>query len=242
MNIILNPSIFLTEISMGESWSGRICCPLPQSVTCRTACVTAASHQDLSNSCRRSDEIAFYGCLERQSLGESCCGHARSDDCKDACTDIFRSHLTPSKQQRQLVFEQCENTSPKVLNCVKNFTKVTPATNSHKRMIIFSKFYRTGFFFHLLNSCFPLSYPIFFNEYLLYFFLSFNYSFSYSPIHFIFSFLDMKCCDKSNKSKCRESCVRALSKSTTMQEIIDELHVGGCGPPLLQVSKIYWIW
>lgn len=35
------------DISRGESWSGRVCCPLPQSETCRRACVTATSHYDL---------------------------------------------------------------------------------------------------------------------------------------------------------------------------------------------------
>lgn len=44
----------------------------------------------------------------------------------------------------------------------------------------------------------------------------------------------MRCCNKSNKSRCRESCFKVLSTVTTLQEIIDGLQVGGCGPPLLQ--------
>lgn len=185
-------------MELGESWSGRICCPLPQSETCRRACITATSSDDLTQGCRKSDEIAFFNCLERQNLGETCCGHSRTNDCKDACFDIFRSRLTPTRQQRNLVIAECEHSSPKVLNCVKNFTKVTPATNIHKRE---------------LNTGWKLKRKLARNV----------------------SILDMRCCDKSNKSKCRETCKNVLSVPSTHQEIIDALQIGGCGPPLLQV-------
>lgn len=133
--------LIVTEISRGESWSGRVCCPLPQSETCKRACVVATSQSDLSHGCRQSDEIAFFGCLDRQSSGETCCAHARTDGCRGACTDIFKSHLTPTRQQRNLVVDQCEFSSPKVLNCVRNFTKVTPVTNLHKRKLLFTSLY-----------------------------------------------------------------------------------------------------
>jgi len=64
-------SLLVTEISKGESWSGRACCPLPQSEKCQHACVTAATRQDLVHSCRQSDELAFVTCLDRQEV--SCC-------------------------------------------------------------------------------------------------------------------------------------------------------------------------
>lgn len=119
------------EIDKGASWFGRTCCPLPQSETCRRACITATSNADLLQGCRQSDEIEFFNCLERQEVGESCCSLSRTDDCLDSCLDIFKAQLTPTKQQRNLVEEACSD-NLRVLNCVKNFTKVTPATNTQK--------------------------------------------------------------------------------------------------------------
>ena len=131
--------VSLAEISKGESWSGRVCCPLPQSETCKRACVTATTSADLMQGCRQSDEISFYGCLERQQQGEECCGQAITDECRGACLDIFRSYSSiPSKQQRSTVAEHCEHSNPKVYACVRNLTKVTPATNLHKREFVSS--------------------------------------------------------------------------------------------------------
>lgn len=46
----------------------------------------------------------------------------------------------------------------------------------------------------------------------------------------------MHCCDKSNNVKCRENCKLVMShKSTTIQDIINGLQMGGCETPLLQV-------
>ncbi|GFG31799.1 hypothetical protein Cfor_04236 [Coptotermes formosanus] len=122
----------LEEIGKGESWSGRACCPLPQSEKCQHACVTATTRQDLVQSCRQSDELAFFTCLDRQEFGEECCGNARTTDCHEACRAIFRSQLTPSREARSAVIESCSDQSPKVLQCVKNFTRVTPTTDAHK--------------------------------------------------------------------------------------------------------------
>lgn len=58
--------LFFSDMSRGDPWSGRICCPLPHSESCRRACITATSSFDLTKGCRQSDEIAFFSCLERQ--------------------------------------------------------------------------------------------------------------------------------------------------------------------------------
>lgn len=116
----------------GEEWSGRQCCRLPQSGRCQRACVTASSRQDLAPICRQSDELSFFTCLDRQELGDDCCGGARSAGCQDACRAVFRGMLTPSREVRAAVLDACNNDTPKVIECVKNFTKVTPATNVHK--------------------------------------------------------------------------------------------------------------
>lgn len=65
-------------------------------------------------------------------IGEECCGNAKTAECHKACRAIFRSQLTPSQEARSAVTESCSDQSPKVLQCVKNFTRVTPTTNPHK--------------------------------------------------------------------------------------------------------------
>ncbi|XP_044253007.1 reversion-inducing cysteine-rich protein with Kazal motifs [Tribolium madens] len=121
------------DMSRGESWSGRVCCPIPQSNSCRRACITATSTQDLAQGCRQSDEIEFFRCLDRQKSGEECCSNARSDDCHHVCLEIFRSRWTPNPPLRLKVQETCEANSPKVMECVKDFIKVTPAKDLHKK-------------------------------------------------------------------------------------------------------------
>jgi hypothetical protein len=65
-------------------------------------------------------------------IGEECCGNAKTAECHQACRAIFRSQLTPTREARSAVTESCSEQSPKVLQCVKNFTRVTPTTNPHK--------------------------------------------------------------------------------------------------------------
>ncbi|KAL1497373.1 hypothetical protein ABEB36_008354 [Hypothenemus hampei] len=124
----------INDMSRGDFWPGRRCCPLPYAESCRRACVTAASTQDLIRSCRQSDEIPFYNCVDKQLTGQSCCGTARNVNCRDACNAVFRNHWTPTKYQRQRLKDECELTNQSVLECVKDIIKVTPVKNTLKHM------------------------------------------------------------------------------------------------------------
>lgn len=44
--------------------------------------------------------------------------------------------------------------------------------------------------------------------------------------------IDLPCCGYSGSPICRETCKNILEIGETMQEIIDTLSKGGCGPPL----------
>lgn len=123
----------LSDIARGDSWFGRVCCPLPNSENCRRACVTATSSADVVHGCRQSDEIAFFGCLERQKMGEECCRNALTDECQTTCVETFRTQTTPSKVQRQKLKDNCQLDSPRVAECVKEIVKVTPVKNTNKR-------------------------------------------------------------------------------------------------------------
>ncbi|CAG9767452.1 unnamed protein product [Ceutorhynchus assimilis] len=124
----------INDMSRGDSWPGRSCCPIPHSESCRRACVTATSTSDLTRSCRPSDEIPFFSCIDKQQIGEDCCSNGKSPECVEACRDIFRSQLTPTKYQRQRLKEECELSSPKVTECVKDIVKVTPAKDALKQI------------------------------------------------------------------------------------------------------------
>ncbi|KAG8334785.1 hypothetical protein J6590_082784, partial [Homalodisca vitripennis] len=146
----------LDEISKGEGWSGRACCGLPQSERCQQACITASGRKDLAHSCRQSDELAFFTCLDKQQerksrirpriekenveleefftgiMGEECCATAKSDDCKVACRTIFRSELAPNRNAKTALLHACSEGSLRTLSCVNNFTRSAPVPNPVK--------------------------------------------------------------------------------------------------------------
>ncbi|KAG8279611.1 hypothetical protein J6590_100929, partial [Homalodisca vitripennis] len=122
----------LDEISKGEGWSGRACCGLPQSERCQQACITASGRKDLAHSCRQSDELAFFTCLDKQQMGDECCATAKSDDCKVACRTIFRSELAPNRNAKTALLHACSEGSPRTLSCVNNFTRSAPVPNPVK--------------------------------------------------------------------------------------------------------------
>lgn len=188
--------------------------------------------------------------MDRQEQGDSCCSNSKTEECRRACLDIFRTNLTPNQQQRDLVEEACEVTSPKVLDCIKNYTKVTPATDLEERKwkkvktisisIVDMYLFSISQFGWQKKLCFLI-----FNSYnknLLVLFLQFTFYLFTFETRFseIYAYLlaDMHCCSKSNKSRCREACNEVLQKATTFQEMLDGLEFGGCGAPLPQVRTI----
>ncbi|XP_022238153.1 reversion-inducing cysteine-rich protein with Kazal motifs-like [Limulus polyphemus] len=124
----------LEEVDRGAEWVGRPCCSLPQTASCRLACLKAKSRFEVSHTCRHSDEISFYFCIDRQEVGESCCQQSRRPECRKACWEVFRSSMTPSKEIREAVFNQCAQHSPQVLHCVRNYTHTTPADNPTRNL------------------------------------------------------------------------------------------------------------
>ncbi|XP_076326861.1 reversion-inducing cysteine-rich protein with Kazal motifs-like isoform X2 [Tachypleus tridentatus] len=124
----------LEEVDRGADWAGRPCCNVPQTASCRLACLKAQSRPEVSGTCRHSDEISFYFCVERQEVGESCCQQSKRSECRKACWEVFRSVMTPSKTIREAVFNQCAQHSPEVLRCLRNYTHTTPADNPTRNL------------------------------------------------------------------------------------------------------------
>ncbi|XP_039290122.1 reversion-inducing cysteine-rich protein with Kazal motifs isoform X1 [Nilaparvata lugens] len=122
----------LKELNRVEQWSGSVCCSLPHSEKCQQACVSAGSRHDLIPNCRQSDEISFFNCLDRQQVGEDCCGSARNAECQTACQTVFRSELTPNREARENLSVACSDSSPRVMSCINNFIRVSTVSNAHK--------------------------------------------------------------------------------------------------------------
>lgn len=65
--------VYFLEVVSGSGWWGRACCAFGRATSCRRACATASDAEALSASCRRSDEIAFFDCVQRQQEAQWCC-------------------------------------------------------------------------------------------------------------------------------------------------------------------------
>lgn len=117
----------LEEIDKGRGWIGRPCCHLPQSEKCKMACLQAKSTLDLTTSCRKSDEITFYTCIERHETGERCCKNASTKNCSEACKKVFASSFTPPLEVRDAVHRYCSGDNAATQQCVQTYIHVTPA-------------------------------------------------------------------------------------------------------------------
>lgn len=120
----------LQAVQRGSQWSGRRCCSLGMSPRCRNACATSSSTEELIYACRQSDEQHMFSCFERQEAGDRCCGNSRTSECLQACREIFEPHSPQKKANRRLLNQTCGEKNLDVLKCVKNFTDMTPITDS----------------------------------------------------------------------------------------------------------------
>ncbi|CAD6232572.1 GSCOCG00006956001-RA-CDS [Cotesia congregata] len=107
----------LSEAENNENWVGRGCCHLAQYPLCQSSCALAGSRMHLENSCRPSDELEFYSCLERREEGESCCSDVSNTTCRSVCRDLFHK---PGKQFSLKLYSSkgCFTQVPKCLKTV----------------------------------------------------------------------------------------------------------------------------
>ncbi|XP_014676337.1 PREDICTED: reversion-inducing cysteine-rich protein with Kazal motifs-like [Priapulus caudatus] len=106
------------------------CCSKAVTTKCRNLCIRSLSRSDLHGHCRQSHEPNFYNCLGRREDGHKCCSHASTDECRDACSAIFDRDTTPTPADRKAINEHClHHHNKRVLKCVENYSKTTPASN-----------------------------------------------------------------------------------------------------------------
>ncbi|GLG94608.1 Uncharacterized protein GBIM_01791, partial [Gryllus bimaculatus] len=74
--------------------------------------------------------LAMCACV----AGDECCVHARSVECSSACVAVFRALQTPSREARAHASHACAQENPRLLACLRNATRTTPATNSHRQL------------------------------------------------------------------------------------------------------------
>lgn len=112
-------------ITGADRWSGRLCCDLPWSTPCRSACNKARSRNDLGRNCRSIAEPAFFNCLDRQDVSDRCCSDTPSSRCKAVCRALFiQDSITAS--QRSAVENLC---NPGIMSCIMNSTSTIPTAH-----------------------------------------------------------------------------------------------------------------
>ncbi|XP_038222339.1 reversion-inducing cysteine-rich protein with Kazal motifs isoform X2 [Zerene cesonia] len=129
--ICMNQTI---QVVQGSGWWGRACCSLGHSPLCRTACATASDARALSNTCRRSDEIAFFDCVQKQQEAQWCCSQTQSLSCHEACSRaLWRvgARAEGRGAARERAADKCDR-SPPLLQCLADLTATTVHTDTSK--------------------------------------------------------------------------------------------------------------
>ncbi|XP_017294946.1 reversion-inducing cysteine-rich protein with Kazal motifs [Kryptolebias marmoratus] len=110
-----------------DGWVGLGCCELAIAFECRRECRQASSKNDITKVCKKVTENSLYSCITKNEMGSSCCSFAgRHTTCREYCEAIFRTDSTPTESQIKAVKEYCQSHSPKLVDCVNNFTKSYP--------------------------------------------------------------------------------------------------------------------
>ncbi|KAH3715053.1 hypothetical protein DPMN_057757, partial [Dreissena polymorpha] len=115
-------------------FSGRPCCNLTKTKTCREACVKAQSAQDVLSHCSQSteDHILFQ-CIERQKDAEPCCGHVSGEDsfaCQATCWSMYFTNTVISPDSKRQLRHYCKDGHRDVVNCVNKQTRTTRQSSS----------------------------------------------------------------------------------------------------------------
>lgn len=96
---------------------------------CQNTCAVSSSKSDIEIGCRKSDEQSLFSCVERQEIGDECCGNARTSECLRACKDLYRSNLTPTEAQTNYALKVCNDSNTIVPDCIKKLAGVKSNVN-----------------------------------------------------------------------------------------------------------------
>ncbi|XP_049875810.1 reversion-inducing cysteine-rich protein with Kazal motifs isoform X2 [Pectinophora gossypiella] len=128
--ICMNQTI---QVVSGSGWWGRACCALGRATSCRRACATAADTTALTDACRRSDEIAFFDCVQRQQEAQWCCSQTQSLTCHEACRSVLwrlgQARVDITAKDRAV--EACDQ-SPELMHCLRDLTASTVHADTSK--------------------------------------------------------------------------------------------------------------
>ncbi|GBP68533.1 Reversion-inducing cysteine-rich protein with Kazal motifs, partial [Eumeta japonica] len=201
------------EVVSGSGWWGRACCALGRAAACRHSCATASDTRALT--CRRSDEVAFYECVQRQHEAQWCCSQTLSVACHEACRKAARAG-GGAAGARAAAASQCEH-SPQLLRCLKDLTgSPVHAADTILGKLAFSPRYNQtpGPKFSGMRSRPAYSPQQITSERLL------------------TTFADVPCCRESSNPDCQVQCEATLRRGGDVQEIAKELEAV-CGEPAL---------
>ncbi|XP_034191799.1 reversion-inducing-cysteine-rich protein with kazal motifs isoform X1 [Osmia lignaria lignaria] len=120
----------LHEVKKDGNWTGRGCCYLAQNPICRSSCALAGSRKHLNDTCRPSDELEFFSCLEKREEAEHCCITVSNDTCRSICQDLF---YKPGKMSNLKLYTSkgCFHQVPK---CLKSVAEVKHAEDPKQHL------------------------------------------------------------------------------------------------------------
>ncbi|KOB77848.1 Serine protease inhibitor [Operophtera brumata] len=127
--ICMNHTIQVSD----SGWWGRGCCTLAQAPSCRQACSSSTNATALTDFCRRSDEIDFFNCVQKQQDAQWCCTQTQSLKCHEACQKVLwrAGHSKIESGAREKAVEECDQ-SPALLKCLKEMGGTTAHIDTSK--------------------------------------------------------------------------------------------------------------
>ncbi|XP_034951773.1 reversion-inducing cysteine-rich protein with Kazal motifs isoform X2 [Chelonus insularis] len=119
------------EATDHENWIGKNCCHLAQYPICQSTCMLAGSKTHLESSCRSSDELEFYFCLEKQEEIERCCSSITNGTCRASCREIFHK----SEQQSSLKLYSSKGCFHQIPKCLESISESFTASDNPRQYL-----------------------------------------------------------------------------------------------------------
>lgn len=133
-------SKYYTVAIKNSQWPGRKCCLHAFTYQCQSACNAAYTKQDIIRHCNQTDEHNLFACLDKQEIGENCCGSARSSECLQKCKKLFIRRQAPKERDINRALRACKGRHPKISECIKNLSSTEVDDEINLRQCVYTVF------------------------------------------------------------------------------------------------------
>lgn len=115
-------NFFFSAAIRNSQWQGRKCCIHTFTYQCQSSCHAATTKQDVIENCDQMNEQNLFACLDKQEIGENCCGSARSAECLQKCKKLFIRRQAPKERDINRALRACKGRHPMISECIKNLS------------------------------------------------------------------------------------------------------------------------